>query len=85
MSLLLDDDNLKIVVNNVAVTEDGRKLLGHLLESSRVFLTGIKGDVSRDAYNRGRADFGLELREIIINSNIEQYFKILKEANKDNG
>ncbi len=84
MSLLLDDDKLKLVVNNVAVTADGLKLLGHLLESSRVFTKGIKGDPNIDAYNRGRADFGLEIRELIIRSNIEQYCKILKEANKEN-
>ena len=83
MDLLLTDEELELVINNVANDApkkgDGLKLLGHILSMSRVFSTGFNGN-SRDIYNKGRADFGLEIREIIMQHAFDKYVELLKKG-----
>lgn len=62
MDLSLDDKQLEEVVSNVANTEDGLKLIGHFISESRVFEKGFNGNET-DSYNKGRADFGIEIIE----------------------
>lgn len=84
MNLLLTDEQLELVVSNIARTEDGKKLFGHLLESSRVFAKGFNGN-SRDIYNKGRSDFGLEIRELLMQYALDEYFEILRKGVKQDG
>ncbi|MFA5659600.1 MAG: hypothetical protein WC900_10005 [Oscillospiraceae bacterium] len=80
--LILDDKELRLVVNNVAVTPDGLKLFGHLLAMSGAFSRGITG-TDKDIYNKGRSDFGLEIREMLLKHAFQKYVEILKEGEKE--
>ena len=84
MNLLLNDEQLETVVNNVAKTKDGLKLLGHILASTRVFAAGFNGN-SRDIYNKGRADFGLEIRSLLMQYAFDEYVELMKKGVKQDG
>jgi len=85
VNLILDEEQLKKVVHNVAKSEDGLKLLGHLLESSNAFSTGYVEDARRDMYFKGRADFGLEISELIKQNAFTEYVQLLKKGVNQDG
>jgi len=75
----LSEDKLKLVINNILNTKDGRELFSHLLANSGMFQTGINGN-SKDVYIKGRADFGLEIRDLIMENDFNSYIKMLQET-----
>jgi hypothetical protein len=79
MDLQLTDEQLKQVVNCVAKTSEGLKLLGHLISISGVHNKGMHGD-SKDIYNKGRADYGREIIEMMELYAFKEYVNL---QNKD--
>ena len=79
---LLSDEKLELVIQNIAVTKDGKKFFEHILASSGMFNIGFNGN-SRDIYNKGRSDFGLEIRDLLMQYAMNDYIEIIKEGAKD--
>ena len=78
MELNLTDEQLEQAVFNIAQTEDGQNLIGYLIARSNAFTTGYLGN-SRDVYNKGRADVGLEIIELMELYATEQWLLMQKK------
>lgn len=77
MNLILNEEELKFAIHNVANTEDGFKLLGHLISESGAMNKGYQGN-ARDGYIKGRADFGIELIEYMKLYAFDKFAELLK-------
>lgn len=88
MNLFLDEKKLKQAVKNVLNDRqgDGLKLIGHILSMSYMYQKGIGSEPIINAYNCGRKDFGLEIREIIKQYAFDKYVELERQGvrNDDN-
>ena len=79
MDLYLTEEQLKQAVNNVAVTDDGLKLLGHLISISGAGIRGVNPEPRRGDYLSGRADYGEEIIEMVKLYSFEKYIELCKK------
>lgn len=77
IDLLLSEKDFIAVFNSVAKTEDGLKLIGHLITRSLMSNTAFLGN-SRDAYNKGRSEIGFELLEALQFYSFENLLELFK-------
>ena len=75
----MDADELKLVVNNVLLTEDGYKFVKHLIEESGCLDKTINFDALKEYYIRGKKDFGHYLLELLRINSFEKFIKIHEE------
>jgi hypothetical protein len=74
---MLDDEKLKLVVENVANMPDGLLLLEHFIELSGCFTQGIAKDSTTEFYNKGQRDFGLKIRALLIEHAPNKYVELI--------
>ena len=82
---MLDDEHLKTAVENSVTCPDCVNLLRHLIEKSGCFRTGLARDDRLEIYNRGWGDFGLYIRQLLLEYAPEVYIKIIKKGVEENG
>jgi len=75
----IKEDDLELVINNVAKTKDGQKLFSHLLAISGVDEPVYCGD-SKDVVRSIRADFGLEIKTMLFENAFDVYTEILRKG-----
>lgn len=75
----LTEDEIKLIVSNVANNSDGFKFIQILLEKLGAFERGCKFDnTNMEYYNRGKREQGLWLLDLLGNSNINKLTEIEK-------
>lgn len=80
----MNDDKLKLLIQNVLSTSYGLELFSYFLDLSNCFSRGTNfNNVYQEYYNKGKKDFGHEIAEMIKKYSFDNYIKILKERNKD--
>lgn len=80
--LLLSEKEFEQVFHNVVLTEDGLKLIGHLITRSLASNAGFLGN-SRDAYNKGRSEIGFELLEAMQLYSFDRLLELFKMDNAE--
>lgn len=75
----MKEEELKLVTYNVLHTEDGYKLIKHLIIESGCLSAGINFDTLKEYYFRGKKDFGSDILSLVKKYSFENYIKILKE------
>lgn len=75
----IKEDDLEVVVNNVARTKDGKKLFSHLLAISGVDEPVYCGD-SKDLVRSIKSDFGLVIKKMLLEYAFDVYTEILRKG-----
>lgn len=81
---MLDDEKLKEAVENTATSPYAVSLIKHLIDKSGCFRQGLAKDEKTEFYNRGYGDFGLYIRNLLLDYSPETYIEIIKEGVKEN-
>lgn len=81
---MLDEEHLKQAVENATTCPDCVDLLAHLIEKSSCFRVGLAKDDRQEIYNRGYGDFGLYIRQLLLDYTPEVYIKIIKKGVQEN-
>ena len=77
------DDEIKLIVKNVANDNEGFKFIQILLDKFGAFDRGCKFDNSNmEYYNRGKREQGLWLLDLLGNSNFNKFIEIEKLRRK---
>ena len=82
--MLLDEENLELAVQNTANLPDGLKLLAHFISSSGCYTQGLSKDERTELYNKGQRDFGLKIRDLLLEYAPNKYIELIKEGAKEN-
>lgn len=80
----MDEDKLKLTVENAVNSPDCVDLLAHLIEKSGCFREGLHNNERQEIYNRGYGDFGLYIRRLLLNYVPEVYIGIIKKGVQEN-
>lgn len=81
---MLDEEKLEEVVCNTANSADGLRFIEYLLQRSGCFTKGIAKDEKTEFYLKGWRDFGLEIRDLLIQYAPNAYIEIIKEGVNEN-
>ncbi len=74
------EEEIRLIVNNVAVSLDGFKFIDILIDKLGAFDRGCKFDnANMEYYNRGKKEQGLWLLDLLRDSNFEKYCEIVKQ------
>jgi len=82
--MLLDEEKLELAVQNTANLPDGLKLLTHLMTYSGCFTQGLSKDERTELYNKGQRDFGLKIRDLLLEYAPNKYIEVIKEGVTEN-
>ena len=74
-----NEDDFKLIVQNVLNTGDGLKFVQHLLVETGVFNRAVSYDVNKSYYLQGRSSIGEYILELIRICDFESYIEILRE------
>lgn len=73
------DEQIKLIVHNVAENDDGFEFLSILLEKLGAFERGFNfQNHEMEVYNRGKREQGLWLSDLIRDSNFNKYTELNK-------
>lgn len=78
MDLSLTDEQLEIVVNNVANTKDGLLLIGHLIAEANIYRRGVLENSDRENFLRGVSAHGIYIKELLEVFAPDKYLELLK-------
>lgn len=81
---MLDEEQLKQAVENAVCSPDCVNLLAHLIEKSGCFRTGLHNNDRQEIYNRGYGDFGLYIRQLLLNYAPKVYIEIIEKGVQEN-
>jgi len=74
------ENQIRMIINNVALSQDGLKFIEILIDKLGAFERGCKFDNSNmEYYNRGKREQGLWLLDLLRDSNFEKYCEIVKQ------
>ena len=75
----MKDDEIKLIVNNVAVTNDGLNFIEILLEKLGAYDRGFNfQNHDMEVYNKAKREQGLWLLDLIMQSNFDKYIELMK-------
>lgn len=80
----MDEDKLKQTVRNAVLSKDTVELLKYFIDKSSCFRQGLAKDEKQEIYNRGYGDFGLHIRELLLNYAPEIYIEIIQKGVEEN-
>lgn len=82
IDLLLEEKEFAQVFNSVVLSENGLKLIGHLISRSLSSNDSFLGN-SRDAYNKGRSEIGFELVEALQVYSFDRLLELFRMDNHE--
>jgi hypothetical protein len=81
--MLLDDEHLEDAIKEAAASKNILKLLMHFIYKSGAFRQGLAKDERTENYNRGYGDFGLYIRDLLLQYAPNAYMSEIIEGVKN--
>ena len=75
----MQQDKIKVMVQNVLNTQDGYDFVKYLITESRCLYSEVNFDIQKFYFQSGRKSFGEEILELVRKCDFESYVKLQKE------